>query len=664
MVFRQGWKAYLKNWEGRIMSRKFILALMLGGSLYVTGCATTAKGVSSSAVKMSASPQTFTANVPQGTTLAVVRYPAFVEAGAQDAYYKAFGKRAIGGRMGNYDASSPEVQGLADSIILKSNYFALSLYKELAAKLPAHSVLLSPHSIKKDADGKLTSEPMTQAESLANVVTIDFVSYTFPNSAKMMDKEPLTFGDLITPLVTVKTDYRAAVPTQGLLLASRPLIAQAAANGREDVKANLDTLQKGRLGTQTPELDFIAFLNGGSSFGVAQKPLNNTGDVNAVRSYAVEKIKLDASAINALDNAKAGSVDPLENSFSKAFANQIVGIINRTDIDKAAMSGRAAAISQFDESLAALTLVGSKNPSYQTRMRYAERLLDAEKNYLSVQSLRLFDGVHNGEMGAQMRDMLKAEYDILEQRRSLARRQNTATALAILGAVAAGGAIANGNGNSYGERIAIDALIQGAIFAGTKAYSYNKRSYAVGGNYLASIAPALEEQTSVQVNLIESNETITAIRFDDLKAKLQTLYSNNQRSLDTIATSCAYNHTGSTKSGTWLGVCDGGLGAGSGVGVLQNSDGSSIEYYGYAQNGQANGPGYMIYHTPAQSYALEGNFSNGEANGIMRVSKAGQADHLRTYQRGRDTGSAPLGSRVSSPFNTQPLLHADNTGRK
>ena len=227
--------------------------------------------------------------------------------------------------------------------------------------------------------------------------------------------------------------------------------------------------------------------------------------------------------------------------------------------------------------------------------------------------------------GAQMRDMLKAEYDILEQRRALARSQNTATALAILGAVAAGGAIANGNGNSYGEQIAIDALIQGAIFAGTKAYSLNKRSHAVGGNYLASVAPALEEQTSVQVSLIDSNETITAIRFEDLKEKLQTLYSNNQRSLETIATSCAYHHEGNSKPGTWLGVCDGGLGAGSGVGVLQNEDGSSIEYYGYAQNGQPNGPGYMIFHSQAQSYALEGNFSNGKANGIMQVSKTGQA---------------------------------------
>ncbi|MEP3889794.1 MAG: hypothetical protein ABJN69_04955 [Hellea sp.] len=664
------------------MSRKFILTLLLGSSLCATGCATTAKGVSASAMKSTAVATPYRAAVPEGTTLAVVRYPAHVDTDAQDAFYKAFGQNAVGGQMSRYDATSPEVQGLADSIILKSNYFALSLYKELAERLPEHSVLLSPHLIKKGADGKLTSEPMTQAESLANVVTVDFVSYTFPDSTKMMGKEPLTFGDLVTPLVTVKTDYRAAVPTQGLLLASRPLIPHAATNGKEGATETLAAMQSGRLAAPVPDLDFVAFLNGEAGFVVPQKPLARTGDVNAVRSYGLEKVKLDGAALNALKEGQSGVIDPLESTFSSAFANQIVGIINNTDTDIAAMAGRAAAISQFDESLGALTLVGSEDPAYATRLRYAERLLEAEKNYLSVQSLRLFDGVHNGEMGAQVRDMLKAEYDILEQRRSLARKQNTATALAILGAVAAGAAIANGGSSDrcedsrtqreyndcrrraertdYGNSVLTNLAIQGAIVAAQEAMATNRRSKAVGGNYLASIAPALEEQQTVQVSLIDSNETITAIRFEDLKEKLQTLYTKNQRSLDTVATRCAYNHDGAVKIGTWMGVCDGGLASGSGVGVLRNADGTSIEYYGYAQNGRPSGPGYMIHHDADQSYAVEGNFSAGLANGVMRVSKSGQADVLRNYQAGQDIGAASSLEAVSSPFNGPVNMTAIN----
>ena len=637
-----------------------------------TGCASTATGISQSSVMKLSSSQNLKVSAPKGTPLAVIRYPAYVESSAEDAYYRAFGKTTIGGNLGSKRPDAAEVNALADSIILKSNYFALSMFKELAAKLPEHGVLLSPHTIKLDASGKLTSEPMTQAESLPNVVTVDFASYTYPDSSKMMGKEPLTFGDLITPLVVVRTDHRAAVPTQGLLLASRPLMARAAGNARKSVNENIDVIQRGRMEPSIPELDFVSHLKGGQVFQVASTSLGSRGNNNAAKSLPLEKIRLEKSIIANIDQATDASADPLKNAFSKGFANQVVALINDTDIEKATMAGRAAAISQFDESLAALTFVGSDDADYQTRLRYAERLLEAEQKYLSVQSLRLFDGVHNSEMGAQVRDMLKAEYNVLEKRRALAREQNKATAFAVLGAVAAGAAIAGGGSSSscnnsrtqgelndclrrarnaqLGNQVLTNLAIQGAIVATQQAFAINRQSRAVTSNYLTSIVPALDEQTSVQVNLIDSNETITAIRFEDLKAKLQTLYSTNQRSLDTIATRCGYSHTGATKTGTWLGVCENGLANGSGVGVLKNADGSSVEYYGQALNGQPHGAGYMVHHNATSSYALEGNFTAGNADGVMRVSKSGSSDVLKTYQSGQDLGKAPSGSINASPF--------------
>lgn len=641
------------------MHRQFITSLLLGSAMIVTGCATTASGVSSSAMSGSKiGTQKLQNEAPPGTILAVVRYPAFVDSQAKDKFYEAFGKTSIGGKVSTNPSNSAdqvEVQGLADSVILKSNYFALSLYKELVAKLPEHSVLLSPHEITLAADGSLTSKPMTAAESLPNVLAVDFAAYTFPDAKKMMGKEPLTFGDLVTPLVSVRTDHRASVPTQGVLLASAPIMYQSAGNGRQNLKRDLSTLQSGRLSANVPELDFISFLDGDTPVKIPTSGMGKRGlKGNTAKSYPLEKIKLDKASLRSLESKEAGVVDPLQSVFSTGFANQIVALLNETDMEKAGMMRRAAAISDFDESLAALTLVGSPDLDYQARYRYAERLLEAEQKYLSVQSLRLFDGVHNGEMGAQVRDMLKAEYRVLEKRRSLARKQNAATAFAILGAVAAGGAIASQGGGdgrtTLGERIAIDALIQGAIFAGTQAFNYKGQSKAVGSNYLTSVVPALDQQVSVQVNLIDSNETITAIRFDDLKAKLQTLYSDSQRSLDTVATRCGYVDNNGGRTGTWLGVCENGLAAGTGVGVLQNADGSAVEYYGYAQNGRPEGAGYMIHHRPTGSYSLEGNFSGGQANGVMKVAKAGQANRLRMYTSGQDTGGAPASSQISSPF--------------
>jgi len=631
-------------------------AALLGLATVATGCASTATGISQSRLNAVTTPQSLTAEAPRGTVMAVVRYPAFIDTAAQDKFYDLYGRRTIGATPSSNDAGAGEVQGIADIMILKSNYFALSLFKELAERMPEHSVLLSPHAIKLDANGQLTSEPMTQAEALPNIVSIDFSAYTFPDAKRMLDGELVSFGDIVTPLVTIRSDHRASATTQGVLLTTRPILRGAVANGRQTMAQSLVNIEKGKLDGNIPELDFITHLKNTVPVRVVSQNLTSRTVQNTLSTVPVEKIRLDSAKIENLNTTDGALIDPLEEKYSSALANQVVGMINELDIKKASMVDNAGAIAQFDESLAALTLIGSDDLDYQTRIRYAERLLEAEQKYLSVQSLRLFDGVYNGEIGAQVRDIIQAEYEVLEKQRDLVRKQNLSTGLAILATVAAGAAIASesksDSNTTFGEQLAINALIQGAIFSGTQAFSYKRRADLVSANYFSSIIPALEEQISVQVDLIDSNETITAIRFEDLRAKLQTLYDEKQRSLDTIATRCGYTHDGTQTSGTWMGVCANGLGNGAGVGVLRNADGSAVEYYGYAENGQPQGPGYLVVHGLTGSYTLEGQFQNGQANGVMRVSNPGKADALRLYQAGQDVGRAPKGQGVISPFDT------------
>jgi len=691
-----------------------------------TACASTASGKKQSALVTGKSTKTqqLKTVAPEGSLLAVVRYPAVVDENAKDKFRDAYLKSPIGGRIKTATKDKTQAQNVVDSTIVKSNYFALSLYKELVARLPEHTVLLSPHEIKLGPDGQLTSAPITQAEALPSVVTIDFATYSFPDPDKMMDKNPLTFGDLISPIVTVRTDHRAAVPTNGVLLATQPLTEAAVGNGYKTAQADMRELQSGRFKTTVPELDLVALLSGDPKKRTSIQSLSLNAKGNSVQVSPLEKIRMDGKSILALDKGKnKGDIDPLRPVFSKGFADRIIDIINDNSSEKTAMAKRAAAIATYDPSLAALTFVGSDNPDYQARYNYVTRMLDAEKKYLSVQSLRLFDGVHNGEMGAQVRDMLKAEYGILTKRRDLARKQNQATALAIIGAVATGatmgsGAPLMGGGGSGGandpcnnvkrrpysspsvQRTAIrqcyanyerrleescrgavrdgryrsvrecvnrnhyrnrqssgggglgnmgNIFMSGTIYAATQIFAYKDQSNAIGENYLTSIVPALENQTNIQVSLIDSNETITAIRFDDLKDKLKTLYLEKQRSLDTVATNCAFNGDGSA-AGTWMGVCDGGVANGTGVGIMKKPDGTDVEYYGYATNGIPNGPGYMIVHSPTGSYAMEGNFSAGKAEGVMRVSKAGKEDVLRKYSSGQDAGGASSSSAVASPF--------------
>lgn len=630
------------------MVRVTLSGLMAFVSLLIAGCATTATGTTTSVIQTPALSVPLEATAPPGSSLVVVRYPATVEADARDAFHTAYLRSTIGGAVNADTLNNPDAYSIADSTIVKSNYFALSLYRELASRLPDHSVLLSPHAIDVDENGALTSTPMTSAERIASVLTVDFATYSFPDAEKMMSGEPLTFGDLITPLVVVQADHRAMAPTNGLLLASNSIVRGASGNAKSEVRRSLQAIQSGSFESSPPELHFVSHLKGTTDSNLSTQRLRIDGTSNAIQTYPLEKIMLDRDVIATLNHEGNETSDPLGSVFSKGLSDRIIAMLNSIDTEKASMIQRAAAVSNYDSNLAALSLVGNSSADYATRLKYAERLLDAERKYLSIQSLRIFDGVQNGEMGAQIRDMIVAENEILKEHRKLARQQNLATAGAVVGAaVVLGGGV--GGGDTAG--VILDQLIfNAALLAAQQAVVANQQMAGLADGFWASIAPAIDEQLEVQVDLLGSNETITAIRFEDLRAKLQTLYAENQRSIDTIATSCGYAHEGSELKGKWHGVCENGRAAGPGVGVLINEDGSDFEYYGEALNGRPHGRGYMIEHSENGSKSIEGSFSNGQPDGVVRVSVAGSADKYRRYQNGVDAGPAAASDLASQLF--------------
>jgi len=88
--------------------------------------------------------------------------------------------------------------------------------------------------------------------------------------------------------------------------------------------------------------------------------------------------------------------------------------------------------------------------------------------------------------------------------------------------------------------------------------------------------------------------------------------------------------------------------------VVRYDDGGAIEYIGEASNGRPNGGGMMIFHSAiGDNYSMEGTFVDGQANGLMKVARAGQPDRLRVYEAGRDKSQAPVGTVFVSPF--EPL---------
>jgi len=278
----------------------------------------------------------------------------------------------------------------------------------------------------------------------------------------------------------------------------------------------------------------------------------------------------------------------------------------------------------------------------------AESLLVAERKFLARQSDALYDGSYSGSYGQEMRQMISAEYRLLEDRRELARQQNISTALAIVamaGAVYAGSQAGDaGDWGSYSKwDFLTEALAISSIWAVNEAMNKNAESKMVGENFLMQMAPALSQQSSVQIELLESNEEITAGNFAEFRSQTASLYQNYARSMTTqTAATCDFVNPAANEPGAWYGACDGGLANGQGYGLIRNSDGSSMEYLGGAVAGLPQGLGAMIKRSKNITGAIyyEGQFLEGLPDGIVRVEQPGRKAVTRKFRAGKDVGAA------------------------
>lgn len=624
-------------------------------ALAVTGCAATATGTQSSQMLMPAGElSTFNKETPESAALVVVRFPATVAPDAMDAYNAAFSNSPIGGSLSSEVAGSDDANKIAESVLVKSNYFAMSLYDQLSERLPDETVLLAPHEIKLDATGKLTSESVTGADDHPHVLGVEFVSYSFPDIGKMMEPEPITFGDLLTPLVVVTTDHRAKAPTQGVILASDALKSSAAGQGRSVARMAVSNFESGVFDDPERPLALIGALSGGSSASPPTRRMATNLDVNAVQSYGIEKVIIDRAAIDTFKTSPDTPVDPLASKYTGPLAQRLIDMLNDIDIDKAVMVDRAEAIAEFDNDIAALSTVGLSSPDYINRFSSASDLVRYERKFLSLQSEKLFEGIYDGEQGRQVREMIVSEYEVLAERRRLAQQQNIAAGAAVLSAVAAGAAASQDNfANDINARIAAQVATAAATAATVRAVSVNRQSKALGDNYLTAMAPALAEQIEIQVDVLGSTVDVTAGSFDQFRTQLQGLYADAARGLDTVSSECGFTHSDGG-IGRWTGICNGASANGVGLGVITLADGTAVEYYGNAVNGSPEGVGYMIVHGASGTVSYEGEFRGGQPTGVVRVAAPGKPYELRIFDNGVDTGAAPEGSVAPSMFKNAP----------
>jgi len=624
--------------------RTLLTLLML--SIGLAGCAGTARGIKSSVYEHDETLTVKDVSRSQADAMVVIRYPAVVAKEALPAYYRSFEQHAIGGKPELDGGTRQDTDRVAQSIITKSNYFAMSLYREFRDKLPAQSVLLSPHIIKLDDNDKLTSSPLLAAEEIPSVVTIDFNVYSFPDPRKMMDSEPLTFGDIVTPLFVVHSNRWLRPPTHGLLLSSQPLVG--AAWNQSERQADQQTTA--RLDDSIFEfrrpLDFVSFLHHGDE-PVPDLPLKSAGqsrrDVIAVELHPLEKIRMDSDVVAVL--TRDGSVDPFAEDFVKGAATRVVNALNRANHDRATFFARQIALSRFDPALGEAFLSRSRSEDIRARLQMGEALISAERKFLSAQSESLYQGAFEGVYGDQMRQMISAEYRLLEDRRDLARAQNLNTAIAVVALAGAVYAGSNGDSSNFLRSSTMSNIaMMTSLWSMNSAFTKNAESKTVGENFLVQMAPAINRQVSVQVEWLESRQEITARDFGEFRNKTLGLYQSSVRSASqhTFDPSCQFRHPELQQPGRWFGLCRAGLATSNGYGLILDEAGNVVEFVGTAEAGLASGTGAMIYRSGNEIGATyyEGNFSEGLPNGVVLVEKPGRKPRVRNFRNGAEAGSA------------------------
>lgn len=631
---------------GHSLGRTATIALLLAAVL-LAGCAGTARGQRGSVYQPDAAVAMVDVSRSEADAMVVIRYPAIVHEDAVAAYYQAFEQQAIGGAAKIDAQSRPDTDRIAQSLIAKSNYFAMSLYRELGAGLPPQSVLLSPHLLELE-DGRLVSRPLLASEQVPSVLSIDFNVYSHPDPDKMMDSEPLTFGDIVTPLFVIHANRWLRPPTHGLLLSSEALLPTAWAQSERQAGGQVEARLRGEEPSFRRPLDFVTFLDG-ATVPPRDLPVKSAGEsrreVVAVEAHPLEKIRMDGDRVARL--ALDQSVDPFAQDFVKGAATRVIEALNRADHDRATFFTRQAALARFDPQLGDALLARRGDEATLARLRMAEALLTAERKFLAAQSDGLYEGTYEGVYGDQMREMIAAEYRMLEERRELARTQNIGTALAIVAAV---GAVYVGNNadasDYYASRTASNLLALSSVWAASSAFSANAQSKTIGENFLVQMAPAINRQVTVQVEWLESREQITARDFAGFREQTLALYQRSARSIPQAADPlCRFGYPPLGAEGRWYGACEDGLAAGSGYGVAVG-DGYAVEYVGTADAGLAEGSGAMIVNERRATGAvyLEGSFAAGVADGVVWVEEPGRKPRVRSFRQGRDVGQAALDS--------------------
>jgi len=431
--------------------------------------------------------------------LVELRFPALVSESAEIPLARSFTLRT-----GGAGATATGTIATQDSTasLSKSTYYALEFYAALSRHLPEGSIILSPYELRTNAQGLLVESHFDKDASPPALLTVEFLTLHAPGAKDVLEAKWVTFGDLITPLIVVRTAPENSPATDGLLAVSEPIIAPAgSARG---------------MRVASDKISFTSYLNYGPAHLAAPRAQVVDGEAPApgkVLRLPVEKLQMASES----DNPSRKALQSAFSEVIKPHVSLVVALLNQLDETDALRPGLARW-----SRLYATTAPRDGAASARTQQLLA-KVYQLEKKFLSKRAEKLYERVQDGDSGQIMRKLLQQEREVLAERRALANQQDLSFAATI------GASVLSGVAAYKGENELSSVAQSAATLAGQSYTEAAALSARLAATFRTEFSAIYEGHHEYSVSAVKGEQAFVASTMAELRRKAKTYYDQNQK---------------------------------------------------------------------------------------------------------------------------------------
>ena len=461
---------------------KGLMALSLPVPPLLGGCAGMARGTDFSLPNGAGARDFPSAIEAKPYPLVRLRYPARITPAAEAPFVAAYASHPVGSAT---EQVAPHIaEQVALPAISKSIYFAHELYFAFQQALPEKSVITDPYQIHMSSDNQLIGQNLSTTATPPALIDVEVFAYSHPDPEQIMSTEINTTGDLFGPLISVHR--RSTFDRRHLLIAPAPMVDLAS--------------------DESPLV--ITFFNQGP-VNENQRPSRKTSwppSIGQPYAFDLRSIELPSNSIKdatwKLDDRRVVANEMAE------LTESVVSLIAQHS------ENEFRAFEQY--------LKAEYDPRYAANTPFFELLnevVKVERDFLAAKSRKMYDAIVKGKFGRDFRRLAVAELDMLDQRRSLAMRQNIAMlgsfALAGVGAFGAAQGVSPQQMGLFSRTNQLSSTIQDAA----------EQSRNVGESFSASFDAAYDEVFRFSFTIFRIEEEILISDLRKLKKRLKDAYS-------------------------------------------------------------------------------------------------------------------------------------------